>query len=146
MAIISVKPQPWLLCPKRGDTVSVSSSLNFSLLSLMKRYGMVIHLRPDCVDEYKRLHAAVWPGVLAKIHACNVRNYSIHYHVMDDGTPTLFSYFEYLGSDFEGDMALMAADAETQRWWAACKPLMKPLQNRKADEFWTCMDELFWTP
>jgi L-rhamnose mutarotase len=29
----------------------------------MKRYGMVIGLRPDKVDEYRHLHAAVWPGV-----------------------------------------------------------------------------------
>ncbi|HUV95144.1 MAG TPA: L-rhamnose mutarotase, partial [Anaerolineae bacterium] len=30
----------------------------------MKRYGMVIGVKLDKLEEYKRLHAAVWPGVL----------------------------------------------------------------------------------
>ena len=33
----------------------------------MKRYGQILHLRPECRDEYVRQHAAVWPGVLAQI-------------------------------------------------------------------------------
>jgi L-rhamnose mutarotase len=43
----------------------------------MQRMGMVIGVRPGKIDEYKRMHAAVWPGVLAKISECNIRNYSI---------------------------------------------------------------------
>ena len=31
----------------------------------MKRYGSIIGLEPDKIDEYKRLHAAVWPEILA---------------------------------------------------------------------------------
>ena len=33
----------------------------------MKRYGMVIGLRPEKLEEYNRLHAAVWPDVLKMI-------------------------------------------------------------------------------
>ena len=44
----------------------------------MKRYGMVIGLRPEKAEEYKRLHAAAWPGVLKMIEECNIRNYSIY--------------------------------------------------------------------
>ncbi len=109
----------------------------------MKRYGMVIRLSPEKVDEYKRLHAAVWPDVLRMISACNIRNYSIYLRTLDDGQPTLFSYFEYVGEDFAGDMAKMAADPTTQRWWAVCKPCQKPLANRKPDEWWSDMDEVF---
>ena len=43
----------------------------------MKRYGMVIGLKPECEQEYRAYHAAVWPGVLAKITECNIRNYTI---------------------------------------------------------------------
>ena len=43
----------------------------------MQRMGMVLGLKPEKVAEYKRLHAAVWPEVLAMISACNIRNYSI---------------------------------------------------------------------
>ena len=44
----------------------------------MQRMGMVLGLKPEKVEEYKRLHAAVWPEVLAMISACNIRNYSIY--------------------------------------------------------------------
>ena len=30
----------------------------------MKRYGMVINVKPEKIEEYKKLHAAVWPDVL----------------------------------------------------------------------------------
>ena len=33
----------------------------------MKRMGMCIGLKADQVDQYKRLHAAVWPEVLSRI-------------------------------------------------------------------------------
>ncbi|MFN5996455.1 MAG: L-rhamnose mutarotase, partial [Paracoccaceae bacterium] len=44
----------------------------------MKRYGSVIGLSEEGKAEYRKLHAAVWPGVLAKIADCNIRNYSIY--------------------------------------------------------------------
>jgi len=74
----------------------------------MKRYGMVLRVRPEKLDEYKRLHADVWPGVLKMIRECNIRNYSIYHN---DGY--LFGYFEYHGKDVETDMAKMAADPTT---------------------------------
>jgi L-rhamnose mutarotase len=70
----------------------------------IKRYGSVIRLRPEKFDEYKKLHFAAWPEILAKITECGIRNCSIYHK---DGF--LFSYFEYVGSDFKADMALMAA-------------------------------------
>ena len=45
----------------------------------MKRYGSVIRVRPEKLEEYKRLHAEVWPGVSKMIAECGVRNYSIYY-------------------------------------------------------------------
>lgn len=109
----------------------------------MKRYGMVIGLRPDKIEEYKRLHAAVWPDVLRTIKQCNIRNYSIYVRELDDGQHHLFSYFEYVGTDFAADMAKMAADPVTQKWWAFCKPCQKPLAGRGAGEWWAGMDEVF---
>jgi L-rhamnose mutarotase len=109
----------------------------------MKRYGWVIGVRPEKLDEYKRLHAAVWPGVLKMIRACNFRNYSIYLRQLPDGKHYLFSYLEYVGEDFVADGAKMAADAETQRWWAVCKPCQEPLANRAEGEWWADMEEVF---
>ena len=104
----------------------------------MKRYGMVIKVRPEKLAEYARLHAAVWPGVLDMIKKCNIRNYSIYHK---DGY--LFSYFEYHGKDLDADMKKMAADPLTQKWWAVCKPCQRPLQNRAPEEWWADMTEVF---
>jgi len=109
----------------------------------MKRYGSVIGLRAEKLDEYKKLHAAVWPDVLKMIKQCNIRNYSIYLRRLDDGKHYLFSYFEYTGSDFAADMAKMAGDETTQRWWAVCKPCQKPLDARAPDEWWAAMEEVF---
>jgi L-rhamnose mutarotase len=109
----------------------------------MTRYGSVIRLRPDKVVEYKRLHAAAWPDVLKMIGQCHIRNYSIYLRRLDDGHPYLFSYFEYYGDDFAADMARMAADPTTQRWWDCCKPCQIPLAGRQAGEWWAGMEEVF---
>ena len=109
----------------------------------MKRYGMVIGLNADKLDEYKQLHVAVWPDVLKMIRQCHIRNYSIYLRQLDDGRYYLFSYFEYTGSDFAADMAKMAADPTTQRWWSVSKPCQKPLDGRAPDEWWAGMEEVF---
>lgn len=104
----------------------------------MKRYGMVIKVKPEKADEYKKLHAAVWPDVLKKIKDCNIKNYSIF--LKDD---YLFSYFEYTGTDFESDMKMMAADPMTQKWWDVCKPCQVPLETCNEGEWWANMEEVF---
>ena len=104
----------------------------------MKRYGMMIKLKPGSEREYKRYHAAVWPEVLSEILECNIKNYSIY---LKDGI--LFSYFEYHGSDFENDMKKMAAHVKTQEWWAVMQPMQEPLSTRKQGEWWAEMEEVF---
>ena len=106
----------------------------------MQRYGMVLKVLPGKLEEYRRLHAAVWPDVLKMIAECNIRNYSIYHK---DGY--LFSYFEYVGDDFDADMARMAADPTTQDWWDVCKPCQEPLPTRAEGEWWANMDEVFHT-
>ena len=76
-----------------------------------RRFGQVGRLKPEKRDEYVRLHAEVWPDVLNMITACNLENYSIFIR-----GNVVFSYFEYTGTDYEADMAKMAADESTQSW------------------------------
>ena len=109
----------------------------------MQRYGSVIEIKSDRIGAYKRLHAAVWPGVLRMIRQCNIRNYSIYLRQLSGGRHYLFSYFEYVGENFAADMARMVADPETQRWWEVCKPCHVPLPDRGPDEWWAGMEEVF---
>jgi L-rhamnose mutarotase len=109
----------------------------------MKRYGMVVEVHQDKIEEYKKLHAAVWPGVLAMIKQCKIRNYSIYLRKLPDGKYYLFSYFEYAGDDFAAAGAMMAADSEIQRWWDVCKPCTEPLPDCPEGEWWADMEEVF---
>jgi L-rhamnose mutarotase len=84
---------------------------------------------PVALAEYKRLHAAVWPDVPKQIAHCHIRNYSIYLRTLGDGRPYLFSYFEYTGEDFDANLARMATDPTTQRWWACCRPCQQPLAD-----------------
>jgi L-rhamnose mutarotase len=109
----------------------------------VERYGMVIGVKPEKIEYYKQLHAAAWPGVLAKIKDCHIRNYSIYLREVEKGQFLLFSYFEYTGVDFAADMARMAADPETQRWWKETDPCQAPIPTRGDKEFWSRMTEVF---
>ena len=106
----------------------------------MKRYAGIIGLREDQIEEYKRLHADVWPTVLSRIKACNISNYFIFLRQPEN---LLLSFYEYTGTDHGGDMALMASDPETQRWWALCGPMQLPLESRRQGEWWASTDEVF---
>jgi L-rhamnose mutarotase len=105
----------------------------------MRRFGQLIRVRPDSIDEYERLHADPWPGVLDQIRRSNIRNYTI----FRDGAQ-LFAYFEYVGDDFAADMAAMAADPETQRWWEMTNPMQEPLPTRAEGEWWAEMEPVFY--
>ena len=78
-----------------------------------KRFGSVIGLRAEKLDEYKRLHAAVWPEVARAVRDAHIRNYSIFLRKLPDGNHYLFSYLEYAGSDYQADMAKLAAAPRT---------------------------------
>ncbi len=104
----------------------------------MKRYGQLLRIKRDRIEEYKQHHARVWPEILRMIRECSIRNYSIF--LKDD---LLFAYFEYVGEDFEADMAKMAADPRTQEWWAIMKPMQEPIETRAEGEWWANMTEVF---
>jgi L-rhamnose mutarotase len=109
----------------------------------VQRYGSIIGLRPDKIETYKKLHAAVWPEVLAAIKSSHIRNYSIYLKEVEPGKFYLFSYFEYTGSDFAADMARMAADPVTQKWWKETDPCQVPIPKREGKEWWSPMGEVF---
>lgn len=106
-----------------------------------ERRAMVIRVRPEKIAEYLALHAEPWPAVLATIRDCHIRNYSIFER---DGL--LFGYLEYHGSNWDEDMARMAADPETQQWWALTDPCQEPLPSARPGEWWVPMEQVFFAP
>lgn len=105
----------------------------------MKRFGQVIKVDEKNKDLYIKYHQNVPQAVQDLIHECNMRNYSIF--IKDD---LLFAYFEYVGDDFEGDMAKMAANEENKKWWELVRPFQIPIETAKPGEFWADMDEIYF--
>lgn len=106
----------------------------------MRRFGSVIGLKPEQITAYKRLHADIWPDVEKQIKASNITNYSIFLREPEN---LMFAYYEYVGTDYEADMAAMAADPRTREWWAVCEPMQAPLETRKNGEWWASTEEVF---
>jgi L-rhamnose mutarotase len=106
----------------------------------IRRFGQVIGVKPDRIEDYKKIHAEAWPEILKMIRDCNIRNYSIF---LQDNL--LFAYFEYIGDNFEADMAKMAADPKTREWWTHTDPMQEPLPTRLPGEWWATMEEVFHT-
>lgn len=104
----------------------------------MQRFGSVIGVRPEHRDEYLALHADVWPQVEAMLTKSNIRNYTIFVH-----GDLLFGYYEYVGDDYGADMARIAADAETRRWWALTDPCQERLPGTPEGSQWTTMSQVW---
>jgi L-rhamnose mutarotase len=103
-----------------------------------RRCGSVIGLRGEHEAQYRELHAAVWPAVLEQIKRSNISNYTIFFHA-----GLLLSYFEYQGEDFEADMAAMAADPLTGRWWDVVKPMQEQIPGTADADWWMPITEVF---
>ena len=108
----------------------------------MQRMGQVIGLNAEVIAEYKRIHAAVWPEVLAAITRANIRNYTIF---LKEPENLLFAYWEYHGDDFAADMAVMRQVPEMQDWWKITDPMQIPFDTRKPGEWWARMEDVFYT-
>jgi L-rhamnose mutarotase len=104
----------------------------------MRRMGSVVAVKPEWAEEYVRIHADVWPEVLAALTAANVTNYSI-FHYGD----LLFSYWEYLGDDYEADMATIAADPVSQKWHVLTSSMMRPVPEAAPGQFDLPIPEVF---
>jgi L-rhamnose mutarotase len=120
-------------CVFSGCSDRISTDRNIRIT----RHGSLIGLKKEFEERYIILHKHTFPGVLDRIRKCNIRNYSIF---LKDGI--LFSHFEYVGSEFETDMAQME-DEVTKEWWKLTDPMQEPLENRKQGEWWASMDLIY---
>jgi L-rhamnose mutarotase len=103
----------------------------------MRRIARVMRVRDGKLDDYRRLHAAVWPEVLAALRRSGIRDYAIYYR-----SGLLFSSMIYDGDDYAADRERLLADPAMQRWNALTGPCLEPVEG-PGGEPWPTMDELF---
>jgi L-rhamnose mutarotase len=106
-----------------------------------KRVGMVIGMKPEHIEEYKRLHADDNPGVRDLLTIANMENFSIFMHQFDDGKYYLFGYYEYTGTDFEKDMAELAKKERNIEWLKVCDPMQIPFEGQNS---WSVMEQVYY--
>ena len=109
----------------------------------MKRVGMVIGLRPDCISQYEALHAPDNPGVRDLLDKYNVHNFSIFIQEIGEGNFYLFGYYEYTGDDYEKDMRELAAEPRNEEWLRTTDGMQIPLMGERT---WAVMRELYHAP
>ncbi len=109
-----------------------------------KRFGMVIGIKPQKIDEYKKLHANCWPEILESMEQANMRNFSIYLAQIEKGKFYLFGYYEYHGEDFEADMAKMSECELSDKWRELCEACQQPVPiAQQQGQWWLDMEEVF---
>ncbi len=105
----------------------------------VKRVGLVIGIKPDQIEAYRRLHDG--PGVRDLLRQANIHNFSIFLRQLDDGRYYEFAYYEYIGTDYAADMAWLAAQPANQAWLAICDLMQIPLTGEHS---WAEMAEIYY--
>ena len=76
----------------------------------MQRIGFLIRVKPAKLEEYKRIHADVWPDLLAELKKAGMRNYSLW--LRPDGME--FGYLEC--DDWKAACEYLATSEVHTRW------------------------------
>lgn len=113
-----------------------------------KRICQIIKLKPEALEEYKEIHSRVWPSVLDALRKHHIIDYSIYLWSSSPELHVLIATMKYDGEDYEKDMAAIAADPETQRWWKMTDPMQESFNvgatgSGQAVPWWTELQEVF---
>lgn len=136
-----------------------------------RRFAQIVKLKPEFIDKYKEVHAAVWPEVLKQIKECNIVDCPFPplpplsaaskpglthptdsiFH--DPESRILFASFKYVGYDYAGDMEKMRENPKVREWWAmtdgwqeSVVPGAVSSEDVDAPSWWKPVEEVFYTP
>jgi L-rhamnose mutarotase len=107
----------------------------------IKRVGMVIGVRDECIPDYTTIHADEHPGVRDLLARANMHNFSIFIKQFPDGKHYLFGYYEYTGIDYDADMQTLAGEQRNIEWLAMTDPMQIPFPGEKT---WSIMDQVYF--
>jgi L-rhamnose mutarotase len=106
----------------------------------VKRVGIVIKLKPECVAKYRKLHADSNPGIRDLLNKYHIENFSIFLRQIHEEWFE-FGYYEYTGTDLEADMAALAAEPRNQAWLKVCDSMQFPLTGETG---WAEMEQIYY--
>lgn len=103
----------------------------------MNRVGFYLKVKADKLEEYKRRHRDVWPEMLDALRDTGWRNYSLF--LREDGL--LFGYVEL--EDLDAAVAAMSRREVNARWQAQMAEFFEQLGDRRPDEGFIRLEEVF---
>ena len=106
----------------------------------MKRIGFLLKVKQEKIEEYKKIHANVWPDMLEALRRCGWHNYSLF--MRDDGT--LFGYFE-TPHDLQTAIEAMNNEEINTKWQEMMAPFFESPNGARADEILIELEEVFYT-
>ena len=105
----------------------------------MQRVAFRLWVKPERLEEYKRLHREVWPELLDDMRAASIRNYSI----FADG-PELFGYLEC--DDWNAAQAKLAASDANRRWQAWMTEYLETPVDPDGTDGMNLLQQVFFMP
>ncbi len=89
----------------------------------MQRVGLLLRVKPEKLEEYKREHTQVWPELQAELKAAGFRNYSLW--LSPEGLE--FGYLEC--DDWDAACAYLAKSEIHDRWQEYMSNFLDSPQN-----------------
>ena len=103
----------------------------------MERVCFLGRIKPDRLDEYRARHREVWPEMTKALQEAGWGNYTLF--LADDGL--LVGYLET--DDYEAALQRMAQADVNERWQAEMAPFFAGLGDRRPDEGFRRITEIF---
>ena len=101
------------------------------------KYAWMWEIKPECIDEYVKMHLDPWPEIMEEHRKAGIRNYSI----FQNGTQFIYA-FEC--DDVKKAFAYLDQSEACQRWNAITSKMVKGSFDFAADEPIRFLDQVFY--
>jgi L-rhamnose mutarotase len=106
----------------------------------VERVCFLLKVKPEKLEEYKERHKTVWPEMRQALSETGWHNYSLF--LREDGL--LVGYFET--PSLERALAEMARREVNYRWQREMSPFFENLGDRRPDEGFERLEQIFFLP
>lgn len=105
----------------------------------LRRYAFILRLRPGAAEAYDKVHATVWPEMLALLKSAGIHEYSIYRR--DE-----LLILTLRAVDFETAWSQIDQHPVNLRWQQATASLFEPQEGLRPGERFPMMKEVFYLP
>ena len=103
----------------------------------MKKYSWTWNVKPECVEEYVKMHKNPWPEIMKAHSEAGIRNYSI----FQNGNQF---FYVYECDDVKAANAYIDQNEDCQRWNAITSKMVEGGFDFGEAEPITFLDEVFY--